>query len=360
MIARVLVLTALLLLSGCFALPALPDDPSLNDRGAGTPAPPATDERAARTAGGTATAVEGTVSPRPNPYGERTLTVAVDSAVNDSRDFAPLVREALDFWEANDRRYVGYAVDYRIVSDAENADVVVRFVGTVDECGREGHVAGCAPYITRGPVDRPVSVRVRGGFSDASTVRVLKHELGHTLGLNHDDAPADVMSARSLLTTLPQRDASDRANPWNRSTLSVYVDTTAVPDGERRETRRQVNAALDYFADGADGTVPPSLSFVRADSAEEADVVIRFSEDSPCQSGRGSCGAIAGLDPDGDGALETYTRLEITLSGLDTDVVAWHVGRWLGRGMGLEGSELPEPLRESSTYRERHGEWWTD
>lgn len=355
---RVLALVALLL-SGCAALPALPDG-SVPDGGDATPAPPTSGQRTVEPTSTTATAAEGAVAPRENPYGEGTLTVAVSNEVNDSRDFAPLVRGALDFWEANDRRYVGYEVDYRVVADAESADVVVRFVESVEECGREDHVAGCAPLVTGGPVDRPVTVRVRGGFSDDSTTLVLQHELGHTLGLGHDDEPQSVMSARSVLTTLPQRNASDKSLPWDRSTLSVYVDTAALPSDERPAARRQVDAAFGYFADGAEGTVPESVSFVRAASPDEADVVVRFSDDSPCQPGPGSCGAIAGTDPDGDGALERYTRLEITLTDVDTDAVAWHVGRWLGRGLGLEGEELPDPLRESSTYSERRSEWWTD
>jgi hypothetical protein len=358
MTARALLLVALLLLAGCSGLP-LSEDPSASRGGTGTPTETTTDERPNGSAGATATPVGMAVAPRENPYGDDPLTVAIDNRGNASREFAPLVRQALDYWEENARQYAGYEVDYRLVPESTDPDVVVRVVDSVAECGRENHVAGCAPQIVDGPVDRPVTVRVRSGFSDASTARVLRHEFGHTLGLTHDDPP-DVMRARTTLTTLPQRNATERAYPWNRSTLSVYVDTSALPSAERSEARRQVDAAIEYFDEGAGGTVPPALSFVRADSAEPADVVIRFRRDPTCQPGAGSCGTIAGVDPDDDGALERYTHLDVALVDVDTDAVAWHVARWLGRGMGLEAEEYPLPLRRSATYLERRGEWWRD
>jgi hypothetical protein len=70
---------------------------------------------------------------------------------------------------------------------------------------------------------------------------------------------------------------------------------------------------------------------------------------------------VTGTDPDGDGALERYTRLEIVVVGLDTEAVGWHVGRWLGVGFGLDAdASFPPPLRENATYEDRRSEWWTD
>jgi hypothetical protein len=294
-----------------------------------------------------------------NPYQQRELVVAVAAPTNGSRAFAPLVREALSYWEASSERYAGYPIEYRLAPDAADPDVRVRFVDAVGECGTEDGAAGCAPVITEpGQFDPPVTVRVRGGFSDESTVGVLKHEFGHTLGLAHGDPPDDVMRPVSTLTTLPRTNATAKALPWDDSTLSVHVDLSAVPAGEREAARRQVDAALGYFADGAGGTVPENVSFVRTDDRAAADVTVRATDDSPCSTSSGSCGYLRGSDPDGDGARETYTRLEITVTDLDTAAVAWHVGRWLGTGFGVEGDDYPEPLRESTSYAERRSEWW--
>lgn len=294
-----------------------------------------------------------------NPYRQGELVVAVAPPSDGDRDFTPLVREALDYWAANSEQYAGYPIDYRLAPDATDPDLRIEFVGSVEQCGTEEHAAGCAPVITKpGQFDPPVDVRVRTGFSDDSTVQVLKHELGHTLGLNHGDAPADVMAASSTLTTPPQRNASERALPWQSETLSVYVDVSSLPASERDEARRQVRGTLGYFADGADGTVPENVSFVRTDNRSAADITIRATDESPCSTSSGSCGYILGTDPDGDGAREWYTRLEITVTDLDTEAIGWHVGRWLGVGFGLEGEAYPEPLRESASYQERRSDWW--
>ena len=93
-------------------------------------------------------------------------------------------------------------------------------------------------------------------------------------------------------------------------------------------------------------------------SRSTADVVVRSVETSPCGEGAASCGATTGPDPDGDGAIETYSRLRISLVDLDTDAVAWHVGYWLAYGFGAEDdAEKPPPFRDAS-YEDRRSEWW--
>ncbi|WP_246279763.1 matrixin family metalloprotease [Natronomonas salina] len=295
-----------------------------------------------------------------NHWQESVLTVSYEAPAGDDRDYRPLVHEALVYWTEHSERHAGYDVSFRHAEPGETADVHVEFVDSVGDCGAAAgaRTAGCAPVITKSrQVSRPVGLEVQTNLSDESTVAVLKHELGHTLGLTHDDGPAGVMNATIDLETLPRTDAGDRATPWRSDDLDVYVDVGAAPDPAAAE--RQVGAALRYYIDGASGTVPEDVTFYRTDSPENADVVVRYAGSDACRDAAGSCGTVSGDDVDGDDALEYHDRLEIVLVDLETDAVAWHVGRWLGTGFGQDdASEYPDPLRPDKGYAERRSTWW--
>lgn len=296
-----------------------------------------------------------------NPYHDRVLSVSYETPAGDDRNYDPLVHQAMVYWSEQGSGAVGYDVGFRRAEAGETADVHVRFVERVGECGAEDgdHTAGCAPVVeTPAQVDRPVDVSVRAGLSNESTVRVLKHELGHVLGLSHGEGPGDVMAARADLTTQPRTDATDRALPWRTDDLHVYLDLAAVDEGDRDDVRRQVGAALHYYMDGAGGTVPSNVTFYRTDDREDAHVVVRATDRDDCRDGPGSCGTVTGDDLDGDGNLDHHDRLTVLLVDLDSEAVAWHVGRWLGRGFGHEEGEFPDPLEEDAGYDQRRSNWW--
>ena len=302
----------------------------------------------------TATPVEETATPGQNPWGDDPIVVGV--AGDPSREYAPLIRDAADFWEANDRRYLGYEVRFEVRPDAANPDVRVNFSERVPECGGVSDAAGCAPYITDSrQIRRPVPVWVMTGLSDESTTHVLEHEFGHLLGLDHADAPSDVMRAASVLYTRPQTNATDRAFPWNDSEFTVYADFSAAENPDA--AREQVDHALSYYEADAPG-MPDNLTFRYVDDPEAADVVVEFAGESACGGRAASCAETHGTDPDGDGAVETYTRVRITLAAIPTDAAGWHVGYWLAYALGAEDDgDKPPPFRDAS-YRDRRSEWW--
>ena len=332
----------LLLLAGC-SMPTVDVSPTT-----------ATPDSQAKAGGSPAPQV---AAPSRNPWPTDELVVALDVPAGDDRDYAPLVRRALGYWEERSRRYAGYDIGYRFAPNATDPDVIVSFVPEVENCDNISEAAGCAPYVTpKTRIPDPAMVQIRTGLSNESTALVLKHELGHTIGLDHGDRPKRVMAANTALTTLPQPNATERALAWADEELSVFVDYGNASDDAA--VRRQVRHALDYYDRGAGGTVPDNVSFTTTDDRANADVVVEFPGDSPCTAGSGSCGYRFGHDLDGDGALETYNRLRITATGIGPRAVGWHVAYWLGYGFGFdENGDWPAPLRDA-TEAERRGAWW--
>lgn len=297
--------------------------------------------------------VDGSTSDdRTHPFAGETVTVTVDGTDRERT----LVEEGLDYWVTNAEAYAGFTVDFRVVdpgtTPSDGTDVHVQFRETV-ECGDSDYSAGCAPRLNASTgVDRPATVQIKRGLADDSTRLVVQHETGHLLGLGHDDAPQSVMAHERELATLPQPNASERPVPWNDTTLTVAIDNTTVPDGERDSYTEEVDYAIAYLDEGADGAVPSNLTVRRVTTTEDADVVVRVGSTDSCSSG--SCLFVEGSDPDQDGAIETYSSAEIQLADLDTEAVSWHVARQL---LGVVGTEpLPDRIADASAT-DRRGDW---
>lgn len=292
-----------------------------------------------------------------HPFAGETVTVAVDGT---DRERA-LVAEALTHWERNASTYVGYNVTFRVVApsatDSTEPDVRMRFRANVTNCGDADYSAGCAPRLNASTgVDRPAAVSIKRGLSNESTELVVRHETGHLLGLGHDDEPRAVMRHERELATRPQPNATERGLPWDDAVVTVAVKNGTVPEDERAAYQDEVTYGLDYFRAGADGAAPENLTVRRVADPADADVVVDSVERHDCRSDAGSCVLVEGTDPDGDGAIETYTRVDILLVDVDTEAASWHVARQFARAVGITGGELPDPLRDS-TYTERRSDW---
>lgn len=291
-----------------------------------------------------------------NPWGREVVTVGVNDSAGVERNLTALVRRATEYWNTDGRGYGEYAVRYEVDPDARAPDIEVQFVREIESCGhqRGGELLGCAPQLhANSTPPTPVPVRVETGYSDESTVETIKHELGHTRGLDHDDEPA-FMNASGVAYTLPQRDAVDRAYPWATSNFTVYVDASNVSAADRPAFRRQVNHAFDYY-EGAPPTVPANVSYTLVGDPSEATIVVRYVDDG---EDPGSRAMMQGIDVDGDGALERRTKAVVRLRGLDVDETGYHTGYWLGRLLGADdASELPPPFRGGT---DPSSDWWSE
>jgi hypothetical protein len=292
------------------------------------------------------------------PWAETEFVVAVEA----NESFAKherAVRNATRYWEREGERYLGHPVAFRVAPNASDPDIVVRAVAAITDCGAQDHAAGCAPYAEdlRRRSD-PATVRIKTGFDLPSTSQVTRHEFGHLLGLEHDDEPQAIMASRTVLATTAKRNVTERPLPWQSPTLTVYVDESTVDPADRSTVREQVDHAITYYNEGADGSVPANVTFTRVDDPATADVQVSFPTTLPCGETPGSCARLSGLDPDDDGALEWYTAASIYVGGVESRQVGWHVGRWFGSALGADDdADLPEPFRDAPYHDDRR-DWW--
>lgn len=185
-----------------------------------------------------------------HPHADGRVTVAVDVRGQPTDGFFESLRTVLGYWEDNAEQYAGFDVTYELRPDADAPDVVVAAVDSIPDCGadRPRGTLGCATYVSSDTLRiAPARVQVRGDLTGEELETTLKHEFGHTLGLEHDDEPSDVMAETPLSTP----DNSDRSN----GVIGLYAHglnrhewaIEAFEAGEKRYRNGSFRAAANRF-----------------------------------------------------------------------------------------------------------------
>lgn len=191
--------------------------------------------------------------------GSTTLSIVDESESH--HDLERLTREALRYWTANAADYAGFGVSFELT--ASDSDIELVFLENRNDLrGCREHasqgVLGCAPLLKNGHrPTRPITVEVVVAERPYGDILVtVKHELGHTLGLTHDDEPANIMS----------NDIEDRLPEYARRT--EILDLTEKAWNDRNDAKRVYNRSIERWNDGEYDTA--SSGFTSAAKAYRA------------------------------------------------------------------------------------------
>ncbi len=216
----------------------------------------------AATGVGMATATAGCLAPTSDthPLAGAHLAVRIDAESDSPHDLYQNARESLEFWEEQSEAYVGFSISFEVVED--DPDMVIAYADTARGCENienySERVMGCAPLIRPGRrVPEPITARVVAGNRPYGKIRITtKHEIGHILGLDHDQEPLHIMSNQP----------ADRI-PLYELRLDIWEGVQDVHN-RSRETTRLLNHGIEMFGDGEYTAAEAAFGAANTDFAE--------------------------------------------------------------------------------------------
>lgn len=203
-----------------------------------------------------------------------TTTLSITDRSESSHDLERLTMEALTYWTTNAAEYAGFEVAFELTTTAPDIELVFlenrrELQGCQEHASQE--VLGCAPLLEDGHrPERPVTIEVVANERPYGEILVtVEHELGHTLGLAHDDEPAYIMS-NDIEDRLPEYDRRREIlvaieNAWNGRNAGTRIYNRAIEHWNDSEYR----AAQSEFEASADRYRPVVASVETADEIEE-------------------------------------------------------------------------------------------
>ena len=138
------------------------------------------------------------LGPNEHPFAG-TTTVAVEDRSGSDHDVSALAATAAAYWNEHAVEYAGFDVSFGVGGGSPDVELVfldrrAELEGCQEHASAE--VLGCAPLLrAEHRPERPVTVEVVAtGRPYGDVLITAKHELGHALGLGHDDEPSHIMS----------------------------------------------------------------------------------------------------------------------------------------------------------------------
>jgi len=281
-----------------------------------------------------------------------TVHVSIQNAENWSLAKSQ-VKNSIEYWESGaGSKYRNYTQRMVLVANDTDADVTVRYKESIGICGftYTGEAGGCAPvYSGDSLASDDSTIEISTQYTPDSQQSTLKHEFGHVYGRLHGQEPMPLMAAQRNLTLKPRPNATDRPNPWEYDTVTVYIDRQSIRERDRETVESEFEAAIEYLQTGGDGNVPGNVTFDRVADKDDADIVFESTD----LDGYRSDGYVFGQDTDSDSELEYYTSQTIQIDEkTPADHYAYHIAYWMLSTFVGDG-DMPDHLDAEDDNREQ-------
>jgi len=273
------------------------------------------------------------------PFVTHNVTVALtnrDGKVTATHRAA--LNQTLQYWNTTGQDYGDYQADWQLVRDKRSADVLVAMTDEIVDCSGTTDAVGCAPILTKDvAASYTQTVQIEAGWDENSTTRVMKHEFGHILGLDHGVAPTDVMAAQTAIQ--PKGDIQNlntRNYAFEDTTLKLHVEYDEL-DPSKSELRPELIKAIEWYEAGSVEQLPDDLQFEFSDSYNESHIVVT-KNGTVCGDRYGACTDPISIDTDNDDRPEYYLLADIYLNNAGEDDAAY----WFAKALGVALTHSPE------------------